>query len=224
MPASRSEWDDVDAVVNYLMTLLGVEKVSLIGWSAGGRRTGGYAALHPEKVDKLVLLAPVYNRQTPTEPPAELPAPGFPLTVSSYLDVGQVSPAEQACGNAVELGAAEAVRAANRQIDPVGAGWGAGTTRASLAAIRGWNATMAGRVQAPALLMSGELDTTVPPQNVRDLFQDLGAEQKVFLELACTSHGAQSQSHYKIVQDASIDWLLNGSLDGQTSGSLRKGD
>ncbi|HLF10158.1 MAG TPA: alpha/beta fold hydrolase [Gammaproteobacteria bacterium] len=52
-----SDWADIDAVVEYLRKLRGVERVSLIGWSLGGPRAGGYAAQHPEKVAKLVVLA-----------------------------------------------------------------------------------------------------------------------------------------------------------------------
>src|SRR5207237_183314 len=38
-----------------------VDKVDLIGWSMGGPRAGGYAAQHPDKISKMVLLAPAYG-------------------------------------------------------------------------------------------------------------------------------------------------------------------
>src|SRR5207249_6496313 len=57
-----SDWNDIGAVVDYVRALRKVEKVSLLAWSLGGPRAGGYAAQHPEKVQKLVLLAPAYNR------------------------------------------------------------------------------------------------------------------------------------------------------------------
>jgi pimeloyl-ACP methyl ester carboxylesterase len=64
-----SDWHDIDAVVNHIRSSRKVEKVSLVGWSLGGPRAGGYAAQHPEKVQRLVLLAPAYNRDARSEPP-----------------------------------------------------------------------------------------------------------------------------------------------------------
>jgi hypothetical protein len=37
---SQSDWDEIDTVVDYLRELRGVDKVSLAGWSRGGRRVG----------------------------------------------------------------------------------------------------------------------------------------------------------------------------------------
>src|SRR5260221_1548147 len=63
-----SDWDDVGAVVDYVRALRHVDKVSLIAWSLVGPRAGGYTALHPEKVQKLILLAPAYNRGSAPTP------------------------------------------------------------------------------------------------------------------------------------------------------------
>ena len=40
----ESDWHDIDAVVEQLRALRGVDKVSLVAWSQGGPRAGGYAA------------------------------------------------------------------------------------------------------------------------------------------------------------------------------------
>ena len=50
------------AQVRYVRALRRVDKISLLAWSLGGPRSGGYAALHPEKISKLVWLAPAYQR------------------------------------------------------------------------------------------------------------------------------------------------------------------
>ena len=55
----------------YIRTLRGVRRVSLFGWSLGGPRAGGYAAMHPEEVDKLVLLAPAYQRDRSSARPRQ---------------------------------------------------------------------------------------------------------------------------------------------------------
>ena len=78
-----SDWDDIGAVVDYIRALRHVEKVSLVAWSLGGPRAGGYAAQHPDKVQKLVLLAPAYNRTAPAAPPAKMPADGVPMNTQS---------------------------------------------------------------------------------------------------------------------------------------------
>ena len=57
-----SDWNDVGAVVDYVRALRHVDKVNMLAWSLGGPRAGGFASQHPEKVAKLVLLAPAYNR------------------------------------------------------------------------------------------------------------------------------------------------------------------
>ena len=65
-----SDWNDIDGVVDHIRKLRKVEKVSLVAWSLGGPRAGGYAAQHPDKVNRLVVLAPAYNRDAPATRPA----------------------------------------------------------------------------------------------------------------------------------------------------------
>jgi fermentation-respiration switch protein FrsA (DUF1100 family) len=76
----------------------------------------------------------------------------------------------------------------NMRFDPVGATWGPGVVRSRTQTAWGWNAALAAEVQAPSLLMSGELDMEVSPEAVRDLHADLGSSRKVFVSIACTFH------------------------------------
>ena len=66
---SKSEWDEIDTVVDYIIAKRGVEKVALVGISRGSLVVGPYAVLHPEKVESLFLQAPIFN-------PAALPGIG----------------------------------------------------------------------------------------------------------------------------------------------------
>jgi pimeloyl-ACP methyl ester carboxylesterase len=63
--------NDVNAVVDYIRKLRGVDKVHLLGWSWGTNVTGLFTMQHPEKVNRLVLYAPpVWSTprdQAPTE-------------------------------------------------------------------------------------------------------------------------------------------------------------
>ncbi len=62
---SDSETADINAVVDFIRRLRGVDKVSLIGWSGGGIRTGTFAVRYPEKVDRYVIWASSnYSRRT----------------------------------------------------------------------------------------------------------------------------------------------------------------
>ena len=45
LTTSQSDWDEMDSVVDYILNLRGVERLSIIGWSGGGPRGGGYASL-----------------------------------------------------------------------------------------------------------------------------------------------------------------------------------
>src|SRR2546426_8624056 len=78
-----SDWNDIDAVVDYVRALRHVDKVSLVAWSLGGPRAGGYAARHADKVHRLVLLAPAYGRTGPGEGPAVVPPEGSAMKTQS---------------------------------------------------------------------------------------------------------------------------------------------
>jgi len=47
----------------------------------------------------------------------------------------------------------------------------------------------ASKLQLPTLLGAAH-DKQVPPEGVRPLYSDLGSRQKVFVDLACSSHNA----------------------------------
>src|SRR5207237_9892086 len=80
----QSDWNDINGAVDYVRALRHVDRVSLFGWSLGGPRAGGYTAQQPEQGDKLVLLAPAYNRAGPTSAPAKMPPDGVPMNTQSH--------------------------------------------------------------------------------------------------------------------------------------------
>jgi len=79
MTTLASDWNDIGAVVDHVRALRHVDKVSLLAWSLGGPRSAGYAAQHADKIDRLVLLAPAYNRNARAEAPKQIPADGAAL-------------------------------------------------------------------------------------------------------------------------------------------------
>ena len=218
-----SDWNDIDGVVNYIRALRHVEKVSLLAWSLGGPRAGGYAAQHPEKVQKLVLLAPAYGRNAAAAPPAKMPPDGVPMNTQSREEFYANWDRQVGCPAQYETEVGEAVWASMLASDPVGATWGSGVRRAPQTATWGWNAAAVGKTQTPTLMIAGQHDKQVPPERVRDLYADLAAPQKLFVDLACSSHNAMWEKNRLLMFRASLDWLTSGSVNGMKEGTLRLG-
>src|SRR5258706_2142511 len=107
--------------------------------------------------------------------------------------------------------------------DPVGATWGTGVRRAPQTASWGWNAAMVGKTQTPTLMVAGQHDKQVPPERVRDLFTDLAAPQKIFVDLACSSHNAMWEKNRLLLFRASLEWLTAGSGYSGKKGERRPG-
>ena len=58
---------------------------------------------------------------------------------------------------------------------------------------------------------------------MRELYADLGARQKVFVDLACSSHYAMWEKNHVQLFRASLEWLTQGSVDGKQQAMLRLG-
>jgi fermentation-respiration switch protein FrsA (DUF1100 family) len=82
---------------------------------------------------------------------------------------------------------------------------------------------MAGKLTAPTLMVSGAHDKQVSPGRVRDLYSDLGATEKVFIDLACSSHNAMWERNHALLFRASLEWLTQGTVNGTKSGMLKLG-
>jgi fermentation-respiration switch protein FrsA (DUF1100 family) len=75
----------------------------------------------------------------------------------------------------------------------------------------------------PTLMVAGVHDKQVPPDRVRELYTDLGAKQKVFVDLACSSHNAMWEKNHLLLFKVSLDWLQSGTVNGMKTGTLRLG-
>jgi pimeloyl-ACP methyl ester carboxylesterase len=223
MTTIASDWNDIGAVVDYVRALRHVDKVSLLAWSLGGPRAGGYAAQHPENVQKLVLLAPAYNRAAAAAAPAKMPPDATAMNTQSREEFTANWDRQVGCPGQYEPAVSDAVWSEMLASDPVGATWGSGVRRAPQTATWGWNATMAGKVQAPTLMVVGQHDKQVSPDRVRELYADLAAPQKLFVDLACSSHNAMWETNRLLLFRASLEWLTRGSVDGTKDGTLRLG-
>jgi pimeloyl-ACP methyl ester carboxylesterase len=223
MTTLASDWNDIGAVVEHLRALRHVTAVSLVAWSLGGPRAAGYAAQHPDTVRKLVLLAPAYNRGTSATAPAQVPADGAAMTTQSRAEFAANWDRQVGCPDQYDPSASDAVWTQMLESDPVGATWGPGVRRAPQVTTWGWTAAVVGKMQTPTLMVSGAHDKQVNPDRVRELYSDLGARQKVFVDLACSSHNAMWEKNHLLLFAASLEWLSKGTVKGSEQGTLRLG-
>lgn len=219
----ESDWHDINTVVEYLLASRNVDKIHLVAWSLGGPRAAGYTALYPDKIERLVLLAPAYSRNRTSQRPAVVPVPGAAFTKQSRQDFVNNWDRQVGCSNQYQQSVSDAVWAAMLESDPVGASWGSGVRRAPRTSIWGWGPTEVANTRNPMLLVAGIHDRQIPASLVTQLYEDLGSSDKVLLDLGCASHNAMWESNAEILFDASLQWLRDGEVDGISSGTLSKG-
>jgi pimeloyl-ACP methyl ester carboxylesterase len=217
-----SDWDDIDAAVNHIRALRHVDKLSLLGWSQGGPRAGGYAARHPEKVLKLALLAPAYNRAMPLDQP-QAPFTGAPMNTQSRADFVANWDRQVGCADQYDPAASDTVWSEMVESDPIGATWGTGVRRAPSVPTWGWNNSVVAKMQTPTLMVSGAHDKQVSPDRVRELYNDLGSSKKIFIDLACSSHNAMWEKNHLLLFKASLEWLTSTTVNGKREGMQRLG-
>lgn len=218
-----SDHNDIGAAVDYIRNLRHVERVSMVAWSLGGPRAGGYAARFPEKISKLVLLAPAYNRMVSTNPPAQVPANGAAFNTQSHAEFTANWDRQVGCPNQYDPAASESVWSSMLQSDPVGATWGPGVRRAPNTTNWGWSSEVVSKMSTPVLMVAGVHDKQVSPDRVRELYADLGSKAKVFVDLACSSHNAMWERNHLLLFKASLEWLTQGSVNGMKDGTLQMG-
>jgi pimeloyl-ACP methyl ester carboxylesterase len=218
-----SDWNDIGAVVDYIRQHRRVERVSLVAWSLGGPRAGGYAARNPDKVHKLVILAPAYSAASSAAAPATLPVQGVPMNTQSRGDFVANWDRQVGCPVQYDPATRDTVWSKMLESDPVGATWGSGVRRAPQTTTWGWNKDIVGKMVTPTLVVAGIHDKQITPDRVQQLYSDLGSPQKVFVDLACSSHNAMWEKNHLLLFEATLEFLAKGSVNGASEGMLRLG-
>jgi len=195
-PLSRSYLAvrDLGAVVDHIRQKHKLDAVTIIGWSWGAATSGYYASLHPEKVRKLVLYAPLYaySRHTNLGAGSGLQDKRNPSLFNSKMGAYRTNSAAQNQARwdgeipvddksqYREQGVVDAFAAAALATDPT-----SGTrTPPALRAPNGvledsflqatgralWSASS---ITAPTLVIAGEYDTWSYPEDREGLMRDL---------------------------------------------------
>jgi pimeloyl-ACP methyl ester carboxylesterase len=200
-----TDWDEIDTAVEFIRSLRGDRalRVNLVGWSRGGMRVLGYAALRPDNVDKVVAL-------NPTRFPPDTTVPGYPTNMTDKRDFfadwdKQID--SRNCPQQVDPRIREALWQSTIAQDKLGSGWGAsGVRRSPSFSAAGWTPDLPGRVRAPTLVIRGALDTRAPEPATRALYAALGGP-KHYLTVSCGSHEVVYERQHTRVLQAIAAWL-----------------
>jgi pimeloyl-ACP methyl ester carboxylesterase len=152
-----------------------------------------------------------------------VPANGAAFNTQSRQEFNANWDRQLGCPNQYDAAARESVWSNMVASDPVGSTWGSGVRRAPNTTTWGWNGAMAAQVKSPTLLVAGVHDAQVSPAGVARLHADIGASQKVFVDLACSSHNALWERNHLALFQASREWLERSSVNGVQSGVVKLG-
>jgi pimeloyl-ACP methyl ester carboxylesterase len=192
---------DIADTVDFIRERTGADKVNLIGWSWGAVTTGMYTAANNDKVDRLVFYAPLYSDAEP-EWVAEMAAPG---NLDQMKDVGayrtvnadkiadiwehQIVPANKDEWREEEVfdtwfdtlleaepAGTDAVRAPNGVLVD---SWEMRNARPVYDA---------SQIKVPTLIIRAEADKESTLEDALGLFEKLGAEEKLFVNIGGGTH------------------------------------
>lgn len=183
---------DLATAVDFILQHRNIARLSLLGWSWGTTLVGGYAAQHPERVERLVLYAALWLSEGVAAPTGAYVA--LPMEVARMrLQAGAPDDAKEAL---LPTAWFEAWRAEALASDPTGAAQDPPVLR-SPAGVRQdlhdlWGAGRPtydpGAISAPTLLVTGAWDQVTPPDQAQGVFDLLGSRVKRFVQIGAATH------------------------------------
>ena len=197
---------DIDSVVDFIRQRRGIDRLVLLGWSWGTATTQQYTCEFGDKVEKLVLYAPMWIRRTP-----------FPIkTGDGPLGAWRAVNSDQALARwlngvppdkvagLIPPGWFEAWMQASQASDPIGATQTPPVVRAPNGVIAdAMRQAATGRmdwdpadIRVPVLLIVAEWDRDTPVEMARELFALLvNAPLKRYIELGEGTHMVIMEKH-----------------------------
>jgi pimeloyl-ACP methyl ester carboxylesterase len=173
---------DFGTVVEHILARRGVLKINLLAWSWGTVIAGAYTAQNNDKVERLVLYAPTWLRQTPAPSRVEGPLGAYrTVTMEAAQQRWLAGVPAEAQKELIPSGWFEAWWQANLEADPVGAGQNPPVVRAPNGVVedrrRYWEADTryydASKIRVPVLLVHAEWDADTPAYMSQALFARL---------------------------------------------------
>ena len=184
--------NDLDAVVDHVRKLRGVDKVHLLGWSWGTTITGLYAMQHPQKVNRLVLYAPPVH----TGPLGNVPTNHFrATTIKNSQDLFEAPASDP-----------EAVEAWAREVDK----WMPNPPNGVFADLNGkMPLTDPKKITPPTMIILGDLDRATPisQPNLPVFFMDLANKDKQLIIVPNAGHALVAQKARGRLYDEAAKWF-----------------
>src|SRR5215510_5447057 len=189
---------DFGTVVDHILARRGVTKINLIAWSWGTVIAGAYTAQNNAKVERLVLYAPVWLRQTPSLVRVEGPLGAYrTVTMEMARQRWLTGVAADKQKDLIPSGWFETWWRANLDADPVGAGQSPPVVRAPNGVVedgQGYGGADtryydAAKIRVPVLLTHAEWDADTPAYMSQAIFARLtGAPTKRYVVIGEGTH------------------------------------
>jgi pimeloyl-ACP methyl ester carboxylesterase len=190
---------DIGAAVDYILQRRNIPKLDLLGWSWGTTLMATYTTQNPSKVERLVLYAPAWIRQTPSLVQAGSGKLGAyrMVTREQAKERWYTGVADDQKVSLIPPGWFDAWADATFGTDPVGAVMNPPVVRAPNGVVQdGQQFTGAGKayydpakITVPTLLVHAEWDRDTPPYMAQTLFPLLvNSPGKRYVELAEGTH------------------------------------
>jgi pimeloyl-ACP methyl ester carboxylesterase len=162
---------DFGAVVDHIRELRDIQRVSLMGWSWGTVIAGAYAAMHPDKTERLVMYAPLWLRRIPGGLRVDGHMGAYrAVTLDAARQRWLTGVAVDKQKDLIPPGVLDAWWTANMEADPVGAKMSPPAVRAPngllVDACKYWEADTRyydpSEIRAPVLVVVGDWDVDTP--------------------------------------------------------------
>jgi pimeloyl-ACP methyl ester carboxylesterase len=178
---------DFGAVIDHIRERRGIPRVILMGWSWGTVIAGAFAAANPDKVERLVMYAPLWLRRIPGGLRVDSQMGAYrtvTFEAAKQRWLNGVAPSRQQ--DLIPPGVLEAWCNANMEADPVGAKLAPPAVRAPngllVDAFKYWEADTRyydpSAITAPTLLVVGDWDVDTPAYMAQAILTRLGSPQK----------------------------------------------
>jgi pimeloyl-ACP methyl ester carboxylesterase len=176
------DYADEHGFVCAFVDAMGLDRFTIVGSSSGGLVAARYAADHPERVERAILINfPLGHGRIRSGGDAPLPPPDQPeAMMRALLERNLVD------GSVVTDALVARLTDFSRREDPGGAAAGAWTQAAKLTEAD--RAAMLGRIAVPTLVLWSAQNRTLPVANGEAAFAAVGSAEKYFTLIEGAGH------------------------------------